>query len=292
MMISVAPRLTAVLLLVLPLIALAGDAASAAPAVSRPAASAAASSGWIVPHHTLDNLIANDRANVVPQMLDHPTTYVIVQSANDLPAGWSATPVQSFTNATDLDSAVGGKTLIPGVHTVLLDIERWQATPLDQQLQPGDAYAKAATAAHLHGVKLIATPGMDLVDGLGRQAGETAAHAYLRLKLPEQTGRDADVFEVQSQSIQDQPSTFATTLAGAQSQVSAVNAGVTFFGGLSTNPSGKQASASQMLTAVRATNGTVAGWWLNDPGQGPGCPKCRGPFPAMAVQFLLDLQQS
>lgn len=246
--------------------------------------------GWIVGATTLKDLLARDRDGVVAATLDQPSTYVVVTAKAGAPAGWTVTPTESFTDANALVDAVDGATLVSGVRAVLLDLEAWKFTPPDQQKDPGGAYAKAVSAAHGRGLKLVATPALDLVNGDGRRPGETAAQAYIRLRLPEQTGRDADVFEVQSQSVQNQPAVFAGLLDAAATQVHGVNPRAIVFGGVSTNPAGQQSSAAQMLDAVHAAGGTVEGYWLNDPGQGSFCTTCRGPFPAIAVQFLRDMR--
>jgi hypothetical protein len=130
---------------------------------------------------------------------------------------------------------------------------------------------------------------MDLVGRLGRQPDETISAAYLRLRLAAVTGAHADVFELQSQGLQDDPVVFASTLAAAAAQVREVNPGAVVFGGVSTNHSGHTVTAAQMTAAVKAAPGDVSGYWLNDPAGGAYCPKCNGPYPAVAVQFLADL---
>jgi hypothetical protein len=61
------------------------------------------------------------------------------------------------------------------------------------------------------------------------------------------------------------------------------------FGGVTTNHSGHTVTAAQMTGAVKAAPGEVSGYWLNDPAGGAYCPKCNGPYPAVAGQFLADL---
>jgi hypothetical protein len=120
---------------------------------------------------------------------------------------------------------------------------------------------------------------------------EPTWQAYLdNLRLPQKIAPHADVFEVQSQSTEAQPATFATLLSQAQAQVRTANPSAVFFGGVATNPDGATMTAARMLAAVRATNGAVTRYWLNDAQQGSGCPKCNGPYPAMAFAFLSGVE--
>jgi hypothetical protein len=248
--------------------------------------------GWIIGSPTLSNLLAYDTAGVVRRALDHPTTYLIVSRGVSVPSGWSVTPTQSFTDANELVKAVDTGALQLGVGAVVLDIESWQFTPAAQRQDPGAAYTRAATVAHAHGLKLLATPAMNLVSDMGRQPNETVSDAYLRLRVAALAGAHADVFEMQSQGLEFDPQRFAALLKSVEAQVRAVNPSVVFFGGVSTNPSGRKATPEQMLAAVQAAGPTVNGYWLNDPAGGAYCPKCTGPYPAVAVTFLAKLPET
>jgi hypothetical protein len=248
--------------------------------------------GWIIGSPTLSDLLAYDNAGVVRRELDHPTTYLIVGRGVSVPSGWSVTPTQSFTDADALVKAVDAGALQPGVGAVVLDVESWQFSPAAQRQDPGAAYTRAATTAHAHGLKLLATPAMDLVSDMGRQPNESVSAAFLRLGVATLAGAHADVFELQSQGLEFDPQRFAALLKSVGAQVRAVNPSVVFFGGLSTNPSGRKATAEQMVSAVQAAGSTASGYWLNDPSGGAYCPKCSGPYPTVAVRFLAELPTS
>jgi hypothetical protein len=267
--------------------------ATAATSPPRPSSlTTAGKMGWIIGSPTLSDLLAYDNAGVVQRELDHPTTYLIVGRGVSVPSGWSVTPTQSFTDADALVKAVDSGALQPGVGAVVLDIESWQFSPAAQRQDPGAAYTRAATVAHAHGLKLLATPAMDLVSDMGRQPSETVSAAYLRLGVATLAGAHADVFELQSQGLEFDPQRFAALLKSVDVQVRAVNPSVVFFGGVSTNPSGRRATAEQMVSAVQAAGSIASGYWLNDPSSGAYCPKCSGPYPAVAVTFLAELPKS
>jgi hypothetical protein len=248
--------------------------------------------GWIIGWPTLSDLLAHDTAGVVRPELDHPTTYLIVGPRMSVPSGWSVTLTETFTDADALVRAVETGALWPGVRAVLLDIENWQFSPLAQQQDPGTAYTRAASAAHAHGLKLVATPAMNLAAVMGRLPGESVSAAYLRLRVAALAGAHADVFQLQSQSLEFDPANFAATLQAVGAQVRAVNPSIVFFGGVSTNVSGRLTTAAQMLAAVQAAGPTVSGYWLNDPAGGAYCPKCSGPYPTVAVALLAALPKS
>jgi hypothetical protein len=235
----------------------------------------------------LDELRANDSGHAVTDLLNSPTTFVTVTGPTNIPPDWKVTPTQSFTSSADLIEAVNGNKLIAGVHTLLLDIERWKLTPIGEQNRPVDAYAKAYSVAHAHNLRLIATPAIDLGDPTAKKLHKAPWQAYLDdLKLPERISAHADVFEVQSQSQEEHPDRFADMLAKAKAQVDQANSKAVFFGGVSTNPDGRTVTAEQMVDAVRATQGTVTRYWLNDPEHSTACESCNGPHAAEALRFL------
>ena len=266
-------------------------AAVRAPSPSPSTAAGGHVRGWIIGGSTLADLRAHDPSGVVTRTLDSPTTFVVVGGSGDFPQGWKAIPTQSFTRSENLVDAVNGGKLAKGVQAVLLDIERWTLTPPEDQNDPAAAYAKAYAAARAHDLKLVATPGVDLAAPTAKREHEDAWRAYLDdLQLPSKIAPYADVFEVQSQSQEQSRDRFSQLLGGAEAQVHTRNPKASVFGGVSTNPNGSSVTAAQMADAVgAAAHHGIAGYWLNDPRHSQACGKCTGPFPAMAVEFLVML---
>lgn len=240
---------------------------------------------WIINAHTLKDLLKYDSTGIVTSTLDNPGTFLIISNDIGAPPGWSVTKTEAFTDADKLVVAVDGNELLPGVTAVLLDLEDWPITPDEQKRYPGAAYNRAAAAAHAHRFKLIATPAQDLVTA-ARRPGESLPDAFLRLGIASQVAKSADVIGLQSQATELDPETFTTELSAEAKQARAINPGVVVLGGISTNPSGREVSAQQMAAAARAAETAVQGFWLNDPAGGAYCPRCRGPFPDVAVRFL------
>lgn len=253
-------------------------------------------SGWIVTSAALQGMQQVD-AGVVKRMVDRKGTFVLVSGADQVPAGWDVTAAESFTcahpdphpNATSckralVDTVEEGR-LIPGVTAVLLDLESWPLTPHGEQADPVAAYRDAAAVAHQHHLQLIATPALDLARALAQEERHTVWQVFLQ-ELPRRISPLVDVYELQSQSFQNEAATFAQRLAEAHQQAHQANPDVKFFGGVSTNPHGTQTTAAQMAEAVEATHGGTTRYWLNDPGKSDACGSCTGPHPQMAVKFL------
>jgi len=45
----------------------------------------------------------------------------------------------------------------------------------------------------------------------------------------------------------------------------------------------------QLVAAIRATEGTVDGYWLNIPGRGRECPTCRELQPQVGIDALAEV---
>jgi hypothetical protein len=113
---------------------------------------------------------------------------------------------------------------------------------------------------------------------------------FLDLNLVGQLARVADVVELQAQSLERDPPTYAAFVRAATAQASAANPGISVLAGLSTNPPGAPVDSEHLTAAIQATRSMVVGYWLNIPGQGPRCPTCNAPRPDIAIQTLQALR--
>ena len=78
--------------------------------------------------------------------------------------------------------------------------------------------------------------------------------------------------------------TYAYELDGA------VKPGLTVLAGLSTNPNGRVTTAATLNTDAHNVQASADGFWLNDPKQGPACPRCLpNGAPQVGVSFLQGL---
>lgn len=200
----------------------------------------------------------------------------------------NASQTASFADETKLKAAIAQGSLPPHTRAVIYDDEGWGATPLAQQLDPATYYREAATAAHAAGLLLIAAPGTDLANVVNPGRGP-AWNRYLSANVAAGAARYADIYDVQSQSLEPDTGTYDSYVHQAAEQALAANPNVKVMAGLSTNPSGVAQPPSVLLSAAQASQNDVWGWWLNDPPASLYCPDCSGPYPETVVGFLQGL---
>jgi hypothetical protein len=190
-----------------------------------------------------------------------------------------AQPVVTFSSVSELDQAVSGGQLPSGTGAVLYDPEAWAFTPRAEQLNPAAATRRARDIAHAHGLALIVAPALNLTTIRPGPAGGPRWRQFLRLGLAGELAKVSDVVELQAQSLERSPGTYATFVRDAAAQARAANPRVAILAGLSTNPPGAEVSSQQLAAAIHATRGIVEGYWLNIPGRGPRCPTCNSARP-------------
>ncbi|MGD0927658.1 MAG: hypothetical protein ABR926_20970 [Streptosporangiaceae bacterium] len=190
-----------------------------------------------------------------------------------------AQPVVTFSSISELDQAVSGGQLPAGTRAVLYDPEVWAFTPRGEQLDPAGAAGRARDIAHAHRLALIVAPALNLTTVRADPAGGPRWRQFLRLGLAGAIAKVSDVLELQAQSLERDPSTYATFVRDAAAQARAANPRVAILAGLSTNPPGAEVTSQQLTAAIHATRGIADGYWLNIPGRGPRCPTCNSPRP-------------
>jgi hypothetical protein len=237
---------------------------------------------WIIDAAAAERIAGID-PGLASYFFARPTTFEITSAGAGLEP--NATSTTGFADEHALHDAIVSGALPAGTRAVLYDNEAWSATPLAQQQNPAYYYQQAAEVAHQYGLLLIATPSPDLVDVLAPGSPQRYS-AFLQLGIAAAAARYADVYDIQAQGSEADPSAYASFVSQAAAQARSANPNIELLAGISTNPSGKAVSAQIMYDAVQATKSIVNGWWLNDPFGGAGCPSCNGPYPQMAVDFL------
>jgi hypothetical protein len=88
----------------------------------------------------------------------------------------------------------------------MYDPEHWDATPLDERLDPHAAIESFGTLARSRGYTVLITPHPNLVSvpgsPLAPKDGETRESAYLRSGIVEVAAANGDVIETQAQTLQ------------------------------------------------------------------------------------------
>ncbi len=201
-------------------------------------------------------------------------------------AGVSATPVVTFSSVSSLRGALAGNALPAGTGAVLYDPEAWPYTPRSEQRDPAAAAAQAARLAHAHGLKLIVSPALNLATVLRPASPAARWQTFLDLGIAGSVARVADEVELQAQSLERDPATYAAFVRAAAAQARSAHPGVTVLAGLSTNPPGAPVDSGQLTEAVRQSRADVQGYWLNIPGNGPRCPACGAAQPSIGAAVL------
>jgi hypothetical protein len=246
---------------------------------------------WIVSTAAVQHIRDSDPSGkIVSTAFANTSTYLLLGAQQRVPAGMSkAILTRSFTSYNQLASALQGGHLSPGVEAVLYDNESWILTPSAEQQDPARYDALAAEAAHHGNLRFIAAPAMDLVTVLGTQPGEKHSDAYLRIGLARMAAANADVIDLQAQSLENSLADYTHFVDLAAAQARAAKPNVTVIAGLSTNPRGVATSPEQLLADVNATRAFVQGYWLNVPAASAACPDCGAPRGDVAATFLGQL---
>jgi hypothetical protein len=196
-------------------------------------------------------------------------------------------PPLSQDNVPSFDSAV------------LFDDEAWSLSTTPEQTDPIRYETNAEAAVNGGGRSLIFTPGTDLEAGHG--SGDQYAN-YLNNDFAGQAAPHAQYLEIQSQGLEAGCTTngsgtscprYQNFVTSAAAQAAAASRSTVLLAGLTTNNASVTAFTPQdLMAAYQATHGSVAGYWLNIPGQDQFCPSCGSPQPQVAVAFLETLAAS
>jgi hypothetical protein len=122
--------------------------------------------------------------------------------------------------------------------------------------------------------------------GMPVQNGERRYEAYLRLGIAATAARYADVFDIQAQGFERNPERYADFVRRAAAQARQANPRVVVLAGISTQPSGQDVSADDILNAIAATRDVVDGYWFNIPQPSEYCPRCREFRPDIAIEVM------
>lgn len=235
-----------------------------------PVSSAPFGEVWIGTRTTAANLAS----------FDAPTTAMFLGGSTSFGlGGWgSAAPAVAWASeARFADDLLHGR--IPDdVRVVMYDPEAWDATPINEQMDPVSAMQRFESLARTHGYVVVITPHPNLVAAAGAAcaagAGEAIEHAFLRCEIEAEAARYADVVEVQAQYLEADPGAYHRFVAAAAAQARDANPGVLVLSGLSTNFA---SDPSTLYVAWRSVLGTVNGHYLNVP---------HGRRPETALAFL------
>lgn len=245
---------------------------------------------WLFAGNAAAALALNDEAS---RLLGETGPFVLTgPTFKDLPRGWKAIAVRTFKSFRDIQNAVAENALASDVRGVMYDYEGWPFTPEEEQRNPAGYVKQAADIVHARGLLFFTAPAVDLVpvlapDGDRKRQDET----YLRLGIAADAARWADVVDIQSQRFERDTTRYAKFIREAAAQARQANPKVIVLAGVSTQPSGHDVTASDVLRAIDATRDFVDGYWLNIPAPSQYSPSVTEFRPDIAVDVLRSLAQ-
>lgn len=225
---------------------------------------------WVLTRAALRHVAADPTAlGVVRQ----GRIYEIVSGSPSLVPGVAAVPTEAFPSYASMAAAVARHHLVPRVRALLYDPERWSRTPLSEQRDVRAYLGKAVALARRHGLEILVTPGLDLVQELAPGPKKGRVARFLSSGV-EAAAAGADVVDVQAQSMESDTAAYAGFVGGAAAQVHERHPAAIVIAGLSTNPPTGPVDAAELVAAIESVKGDVGGFWLNMPGRSTSCPGC------------------
>jgi hypothetical protein len=221
------------------------------------------------------------------RLLDGTRPFVMTgRAVPSIPKSWNAVPFASFTSFEALRDAAKGDSLDSQVRGIMYDYERWHFTPQDEQRNPAEYLKRAADLVHARGLLFITAPAVNIVMVMAPDSPDRQYDTYLRLGVAADAARYADVFDIQAQGSERNTEYYANFVQRAAAQARQANPHVVVLAGLSTQPSGQNVTADNILRAITATRQYVDGYWLNIPEPSDYCPRCTTFRPDIAIEVL------
>src|SRR5262245_48065638 len=200
------------------------------------------------------------------RLLDNTRPFVMKgRHVASVPQGWNALLFTSFTDFSSIRNALETGKLGPDVNGVMYDYERWRFTPEEEQRNPAAYLKRAADLVHAQGLLFLTAPAVNLVTVIAPADRSRHYDTYLRLGMAADAARHADVFDIQAQGSQRNTGFYANFVRQAAAQARQANPKVVVLAGISTQPSGQQVTADDILRAIAATRDIVDGYWFNIP---------------------------
>jgi hypothetical protein len=181
------------------------------------------------------------------------------------PSSWGVTYFKRYTSHAQFVSDIAAQgTIPPEVKIIVYDNEAWPQTPSGEQADPITYAKRFAELAHQHGYQFMNTPAENLMQAMF--PAENKYLAFVRYGYAAAIAADCEYYEIQGQQIENDTTGDATTPSfdwftkQVEAQVRAANDKVVVLGGVVAKTG---YSATDIVNAVHATRGTVAGYWLN-----------------------------
>src|SRR6185369_10281111 len=123
-------------------------------------------------------------------------------------------------------------------------------TPDEEQRNPRPYLKQAADLAHAQRLLFLTAPAVNLVRTMDPSDQGPRYDAYLRLQIAADAARYADVFDIQAQGSERNTELFASFVRQAAAQARQANPNVVVLAGISTQPSGQNVTADDIVRAI------------------------------------------
>ncbi len=260
-----------------------GSSATTSPNVTSASTSATNTNSnlrWIVAASGIKKIESAGGSAIASTFFDTPGSFILGHGGGL--DSWKSTFVDVVTQVNSIQSISSSSSQPYGA--LLYDPEHWSFTPVSEQLAVGTATAAAQALASQQNLKLIVAPALDLTKVLA--PGVASSKAYINLNIAGLVASHAYAIDIQAQSLEANTAQYVSFVTQAAAQARAANPQIEVFAGLSTNPSGRQVTASELFQDVNQTRSQVAGYWMNIPSGGAKCPSCGAAQPAVAIKLL------
>jgi hypothetical protein len=195
-------------------------------------------------------------------------TYLVAPSGQGQTLAGLAGTVKNtyiYKSYAEFAGDVAAGRLPASVHAVLYDIEKWPATPLNEQQHPQFYMRRFSALARAHGLLPILAPARDLALVPGgscpKRSSENLSEAYIRCGLAS-ADQGAAALVVQSQAEEFNVTAFRHFVAAVARQARAGNPRTAVLAQLATAPLGQPASVPQLVSAARSVHRLVDGFSL------------------------------
>lgn len=190
------------------------------------------------------------------------------------------TRIQVFNSYAGIAQAIADHAIASDTKAVVYDNEHFTHTPANELADPVRYCRMTATLLHRHGLKYIASPGFDLSGR--RPADHEWFQQFVHAGLMG-CAADADYLDIQDQ-LQQGTTIYARDAQEAAALLHKINPRAKLLMGLSTSPSGRLDSASQLWRAYQDSRRFASGYWLNVPRNVSGHSR-----PTVALHFLQNV---
>jgi hypothetical protein len=223
---------------------------------------------WVLIDSELRSLID---AGLAPSMAQYffntPHTLIIEPSGRnrstpvvELPR---ASLVETFDSEADLASAVTRNALYPNIKYVGYNAHFWVWKNSTEQQNLIKTAQVTAAIAHQHGLGFFFAIPAIIAPHLAVAPSGDKFTDYLNENLAARGAAVSDVFEIESQDLQNDSGAFRAFAGRAIAQARAGNPHIPVLLGLTTYARRASYSARSMLDAYTATRGEVDGYWIN-----------------------------